>query len=188
MKYRFKRAETDEELSGVFQLNHRVFAEELGQYQKRDDRVLIDRYHDSQIYFIAISGESVVGMISAHSGRPYSIEQRLEDPAIVETLGRNPLEIRLLAIDPEHRGRLVMLGLFVMMHEYACANGHDVLLISAVTSQLNIYERIGFRALGPAVPMGRAAFVPMVAGIDDLPHDKVQASLQRHASQSNSVS
>ena len=82
----FKPLKTAEELKQVHRLNHKTFAEELGQYEIQESGELADRFHAGNRYFIAKCGEAVVGMISINSTSPFSIEKRLTNAA--ETLAR----------------------------------------------------------------------------------------------------
>ena len=161
----FKQAETAEEVDQVHRLNHRIFAEEVGQHAVRPDGRLIDKFHDRNRYFIAKCRGEVVGMVSAHDGPDFSITSRLRDASLLKTM-RAPLEIRLLAILPGLRSRSILAGLFWQVGLYARRHGYSDLLISGIVERLAMYEKIGFRAIGPAVPCGNAAFVPMRLSLD----------------------
>jgi hypothetical protein len=52
----FKQAETIEEIEQIHRLNHRIFAEEVGQHGQRYDGRLIDKFHSGNRYFIADLG------------------------------------------------------------------------------------------------------------------------------------
>jgi len=156
----FKQAETVEEIEQIHRLNHRIFAEEVGQHGQRYDGRLIDKFHSGNRYFIATMDGEVVGMVSAHSGPEFSIASRLSDASLLKAL-RAPLEIRLLAILPRFRRRSILSGLFWRIRNYAREHQYSDLLISGIVERLKMYEKIGFTAIGPAVPCGSAAFVPM---------------------------
>lgn len=166
---RFKQAETAEEFEQIHRLNHRIFAEEVCQHAQTDDGRLIDKFHDRNRYFIATSNHEVVGMISAHDGPEFSIASRLRDTGVLTAM-RAPLEIRLLAILPEHRNRSILAGLIWEVGSFARANHYTDLLISGIVERLPMYKKIGFLPMGPAVPCGAAEFVPMrmsLEAIDD---------------------
>lgn len=164
----FKQAETAAEIEQIHRLNHRIFAEEVGQHERTADGRLVDKFHSRNRYFIARHGDELVGMISAHAGPEFSITSRLEHPDMLRTL-RAPLEIRLLAILPQFRNRSILMGLFWQVRSYARANGHSDLLISGIVERARMYEKIGFRAMGPAVRCGAAKFVPMRLSLDSAP-------------------
>lgn len=156
----FKKAETAEEFEQIHRLNHRIFAEEVGQHEQTRDGRLIDKFHNRNHYFIATHNREVVGMISAHDGPEFSIASRLRDTGVLTAM-RAPLEIRLLAILPEYRNRSVLAGLMWQVGNFARANHYSDMLISGIAERLPMYRKIGFRPMGPAVRCGAAEFVPM---------------------------
>jgi predicted N-acetyltransferase YhbS len=181
--YRFKQAETEAEFEQIFRLNHRTFVDELHQYTAAASPRLIDKFHDKNLYWIALAGEEVIGMIAAHDRPPFSIESRLADVRVLEPYGR-VFEVRLLAVHPAHRKGLVMAGLFLQMYERA--RDYDALIISGLVEESALYHRIGFEDLGPPVRSGEAEFVPMVARVADLAEQyarwrKLIGVGQRHA-------
>jgi aspartate aminotransferase-like enzyme len=164
-KVLFKEAETTEEFEQIHRLNHRVFADEVGQHDKKVDGRLIDRFHSRNRYFIASRRGEIVGMISANAGPEFSIASRLEDKSVLRGL-HTPLEIRLLAIEPKYRRMSILAGLLWQVGNYARKNHFSDLLISGIVERVPMYEKIGFKAMGPAVPSGAASFVPMRLSIE----------------------
>ena len=164
----FKEAETPDEFEQVHRLNHRIFAEEIGQHSTTPDGQLIDRFHQRNRYFIACKDGAVVGMVSVHDGPEFSIASRLSDAAVLGRL-RAPLEVRLLAILPEFRDGSLVAGLFSQVDAYARAHGYSDLLISGIVERQPMYAKLGFRPMGPAVASGAAAFVPMRLSLDAPP-------------------
>src|SRR5260370_33670616 len=55
------------------------------------------------------------------------------------------------------------------MYSYAQHNGYTHMFISGIQERQEMYERLGFAPLGPAVPSGQASFVPMVLTVGQLP-------------------
>lgn len=163
-RYVVKRADAPDEFAQIHRLNHRIFAEEIPQHAAARDRRLIDKFHAKNTYFVALFDGRVVGMLSLHDRPPFSVADRLADPAILNTPGRRPLEVRLLAVEPEHRTGPVLAGLLFSALEHARDRYHDV-YISGVAERVDMYRRLGFRELGPPVASGRATFVPMRASL-----------------------
>jgi aspartate aminotransferase-like enzyme len=108
-------------------------------------------------------------MLSVHGQPPFSVADRLPDPSLLTRPGSRPLEVRLLAIERDERNSTLFLGLIWSLYEYAESHDYTHLFISAFAQRLEMYERIGFTALGPAVPCGQASFVPMVLPVGQLP-------------------
>jgi hypothetical protein len=171
VSYIFKDAETEEEFEQIRRLNHRIFAEEVAQHDRTADSRLIDKHESKSRFYIAMHQGQVVGMVCTCSQPPFSVEQRLASPDLLAVLPQPLLEIRLLAIDPEHRRRMVFLGVLGRMVARTLSQNYGTLLISAVDDRLDMYTRMGFKPIGPAVPGGAARFVPMALRLADLPEN-----------------
>ncbi len=175
-RYEFKRAETNHEFAQLHELNYRTFVQEVGQYEDRGAGSLVDKFHGKNTYFMAVLGDRAVGMVAVHDEAPFSIEGKLADPAILESFGSRPLEVRLLAVEPDRRHRIVFAGLTYLVYNHARRFGYSHLLISGIQERVDMYERLGFEAIGPGVKNGEAHFIPMVASVSSFP-----ASIERDA-------
>lgn len=183
----FKKADTAQEIEQIHRLNHQVFSVEVGQHPTTEDGRLIDRYHLQNRYFVAKSGDALIGMISVHDGPDFSIQSRLRDSSILGQM-RAPLEVRLLAIVPEFRQRAILIGLFVEVWNYAVERRYSDLLISGIVERVPMYRKLGFRAMGEAVPCGSAAFVPMRLQLDPAPPEALVRSRLYEARRRKAVS
>ncbi len=168
-QYVFKRAETRQEFEQIHRLNYRTFVNEIPQHPDPGSGVLVDKFHSKNAYLIVLREGGVVGMVSVHDQPPFSVADRLRDPEILTRPGTRPLEVRLLAIEPDERNKTLFFGLVWWLYEYAQANGYTHLFISGISERVALYEQLGFVPLGPAVPCGQASFVPMVLTIGQLP-------------------
>src|SRR5262245_40733660 len=115
--YRIKRAETETEFEQIFRLNQRIFADDLRQYSAGSGGPG-EQFHAKNQYWSARAEDSVVGMIALHDEPPFSVADKLRDPSVLSSLGRLA-EIRLLAIDPAHRNRMLLAGLLVSVFGHA---------------------------------------------------------------------
>jgi aspartate aminotransferase-like enzyme len=167
--YVFKRAETQQEFDQIHCLNHRTFVAEIPQHPDSGDGKLIDKFHGKNAYFIVLRDERVVGMVSVHDQPPFSVADRLPDPAVLQRAGTRPMEVRLLAIEPCERNSTLFFGLLWVLYGHTLEEGCTHLFISGVVDRLDLYERLGFEPLGPAVASGNAMFVPMVLNVGQLP-------------------
>jgi N-acyl-L-homoserine lactone synthetase len=175
MSYSFRPAGTSGDFEQIRSLNHQIFSEELGQHALRPDGLLADPFEARSRYLIALHRELVVGMVCVHDDPPWSVARRLADPAILAALPHPLLEVRLLALHPAHRSRLVLAGLLAGVFEDATRRGHRTLIISGVTSQVKMYRRLGFAELGPAISDGDAAFYPMALDLRAMPAHTLQS-------------
>ncbi len=167
--YQFTLASTPDQLEQVYRLNYATFVTELGQHRGDGSGRLVDKFDQKNTYLIALRDDRVVGMVTVHGEPPFSTAERLADQSLLESIGGRLLEVRLLAIDPEERQRMVFAGLLWQVQEYAREIGYTHLLISGYVKRIAIYERLGFRALGPPVPSGDVLYVPMVVALSEMP-------------------
>ena len=172
-KLLFRQAVDSADLEQIHALNHRVFAEEIAQHRPEPSGLLVDRFHEQNHYFVAVREDVVIGMISAHGGPEFSVKRRLPDASLLESLPC-PIEVRLLAIEPRERNRTVLAGLLWQAYDYAVTGGYSHLLISAISTRQAMYRKMGFHALGPAVPDGNASFVPMLMPLGE--HRRVEGT------------
>jgi aspartate aminotransferase-like enzyme/predicted N-acetyltransferase YhbS len=167
--YVFKRAETSQEFDEIHRLNYRTFVAEVPQHPDTGNGRLVDKFHDKNVYFIAVREGRVVGMVSAHDQPPFSVTDRLSDPQVLHRPGVRLLEVRLLAVEPGRRHSRVLPGLLWVLLEFVRDHGHTHMVISGLQERASLYQHLGFRSLGPAVPCGPVAFVPMVLALEPMP-------------------
>jgi hypothetical protein len=161
-------------------MNNDVFACEVGQHEPAPDGRLIDPLETRSRFLVGIEDGSLIAMVSFHSEPPYSVEKKLSDPEVLKALSAPVFEIRLLAVHPAHRSTNLLARLLVRLHGLLTAAGARTLVISALALRLPMYEFMGFRALGPAVQSGGAAFVPMALDMAGLP-PRAKALCARYA-------
>jgi hypothetical protein len=169
LSYEFRAASSAADYDQIRRLNHRAFSEELAQHAPTPDGRLVDARESISRFFVAVEGDRVVGMVCASTTPPFSVESRLPAGAVLDALPHPLCEVRLLAIEPSHRHTPVISGLLPCLFRGVLEEGAGTLLISGVTSRVEMYQRLGFRALGPPVPQGEASFVPMALRLDELP-------------------
>jgi aspartate aminotransferase-like enzyme len=181
-QYLFKWAEAVAEFEQVHRLNYRTFVGEIPQYPDPGTGQLVDKFHHKNRYLIAVKEGKVVGMVSAHDEPPFSVTERLSDPGLIQRPGMNPLEVRLLAIEPTERNTSMFLGLVWSLYVHAQETGHTHIIISGVASRAKMYERLGFVSLGPAVASGGASFVPMMLTVGQIPKrmQQLKANWETH--------
>jgi aspartate aminotransferase-like enzyme len=164
----FRVARGERELDQLHALHYRAFVEEIPQHPRNEARMHIDRFHDENVYVIAVEGERVVGSLAIRARRPFSLDQKLPDLDAHLPPNRRFCEVRLLNILPERRRSGVLPGLLAALTDYAEAEQIDAAVISATTRQLRLYGRLGFVPFGPLVGSADAAFQPMYLTIEKL--------------------
>jgi aspartate aminotransferase-like enzyme len=168
--YVFKQAETEDEFQQIHSLNYRTFVAEIGQHSDHGEPILVDKFHHKNTYYVALQGGRLVGMVGVHDQPPFSVGDRLSDPSILTRPGFKPLEVRLLAVEPQRRAGFVFGGVVYMIYLHALKRGCTHLIISALEDRRGLYDQMGFEPLGPAVPCGQARFIPMAVEIGKLAH------------------
>lgn len=184
MRIVYRLAQSEEDFEKLRRLNHAAFAEELGQHETREDGRLQDRFEAKSLYLLALDGERLAAMVCWSAERPFSVESRLPSPDVLDELPQPLCEVRLLAVERSYRNTTVFAGLLARLLKELRAVGAATVLISGVEGRVEMYERMGFRALGPAVPHGAARFVPMALRLDGLPEriEKEAEKAQRRIS------
>lgn len=176
--YLFKHAETDDEFDQIHRLNYRTFVAEIPQHADPGNGRLVDKFHNKNVYIIVVCEGRVIGMVSGHDQPPFSIADRLADSSILTRPGTRPLEVRLLAIEPDRRNSTVFFGLMWSLYQHAQDHGYTHLVISGIQERLPLYRRLGFEPLGPAVGHGKASFIPMMLTVGQLPQRVLRTKLQ----------
>ncbi len=163
----FKIATEPDELRQIRALNYRTFVEEIPQHEPNPDRSLVDRFERDNTYCICRSGDRVIGMIAIRSKRPFSLDAKLTHLDTYLPPHKSACEIRLLAVETEHRRGRVLVGLGGMVLQFFETRGHDLALISGTLRQTKLYKHMGFVAFGPVVGSPDAPYQPMYQFVDD---------------------
>ncbi|WP_100012368.1 aminotransferase class V-fold PLP-dependent enzyme [Lentibacillus sediminis] len=159
--FTYKIADSQDEMDQIYRLNYETFVEEIPQHQTNEEGMLIDRFHEENIYVIAKRGDEVVGMIAVRGKRPFSLDQKLDnlDDYLSET--DTPCEIRLLSIKPDYRGGRIFYGLCEKLVSHCLEKEYTVALISGTPRQTKLYRHVGFQPFGPLVGTEEAPYQPM---------------------------
>jgi aspartate aminotransferase-like enzyme len=158
----FKIASEPWEFEQIHRLNYKTFVEEIPQHAANEHRVLVDRFHDQNVYAVCLRGREVIGMMALRCVRPFSLDQKIPDLDTHLPTGRAKVcEIRLLATEKDRRGGRVFVGLMTISAQYLVRHGFDMAVISGTTRQIKLYRHMGFVPFGPLVGTPGAMFQPM---------------------------
>lgn len=155
-------ATEDWEFAEIHRLNYETFVEEIPQHEPNPSGRLVDRFHDQNIYIIAVTGRCVLGMVAIRCSRPFSLDHKLPDLDAYLAEGRRVCELRLLAVDKRYRAGPLLRRLLAAAWHYCVERGYDTAVISGTTRQLKLYRHLGFTPFGPLVGSSRAQFQPMM--------------------------
>ncbi len=159
--YTYKIAEFEWEFELISKLNYQTFVEEVKQHPKNKSQVLVDKFHKENTYFICLKGKELLAMISTRDKRPFSLDNKLSDLDAYFPEDVSLTEIRLLSIQPSNRAGSIVIQMFQMVRDWVWKKRHDVIVISALLSKKDFYQKIGFTCFGPVVGKKEALYQPM---------------------------
>lgn len=157
------RQATPDDFEDIFEFNHDIFANELGQHPKTGSGRLVDAHHERNTYFIARDGGRIVGMLCATRPGPhgFSVQQKMDEPEILEQYRKDGIELRLLAVAPRYRKTGVFWKLVESMARYISGTQVKHIFISGISTRVGMYRRMGFEPMAAPRASGKATFVPM---------------------------
>ncbi len=85
-RYRFKLAETPEEIEAIQRLCYRTFVVEIKQHPDPGSGRLVDKFHARNHYLIGLRQDRVCGMVAVHDRPPFSVSAALPRPEVLECL------------------------------------------------------------------------------------------------------
>jgi len=180
-----KEPETKAEIDSMWQLNHRIFAEEFPQHPPHADGRLVDKFHAKNLYRIAWDGERTVGMICAHWQPPFSAVMKFGSWLSSRLPEGKTAEIRLFALLPEYRCGPLAIALAASMLVELEKRGLQTLVISGISVQQKFYRHIGFQVAGEPVNENGVIFFPMTGDLSAiLKTNPTWQKYQRRAGQS----
>ena len=162
----FKVASEDWEFEQIHRLNYRTFVEEIPQHAPNTEGRLVDRFHAENTYIICLQGRRLVGMLALRAKRPFSLDGKLPNLDVYLPKGRSPVEVRLMAVEPEFRKTIVFSQLFEQVCRYCLTEGYDLAIISGTTRQTKLYRHLGFTQFGPLVGTDQASYQPMYLTVE----------------------
>ena len=163
-----RSADSPADFDAIRRLNEEVFAREIGQHEPSADGRLVDQFETRSRFYTAWRGEELVGMVcyATAADGPFSIDTKLDDPRTIDPYRAAAIEIRLLAVRPGERSSRACWLMLRDLAKDVVQLGYRYALISGIESQMRLYQRSGFTALGPPVRRGGALFTPMVLTLD----------------------
>ncbi len=188
--FELKIADQVHEFEQIHRLNYRTFVEEIPQHAANAERRLVDQFHDENTYYIALQDGRLVGMLTARSARPFSLDKKIDDldqflPALASGEKQKICEIRLLAVEPAYRHTSVFAKLFRFVLETSLREGFTLALVSATVLQKKLYANMGFTPFADLVGKPGAMYQPMYLVLSNALH--MQKRLQRNRVQNDCV-
>ena len=143
----------------VYRLRHDVFARELAQHSENAERRLTDALDEFNIYITASLDDAIAGFISiTPPDSSYAIDKYLSRDELPFQVDNRLYELRLLAVIPPHRGSQVLSALIYAAFRWVEAQGGTRIVAIGRREILDIYLKVGLRALGRQIKSGAVTF------------------------------
>ena len=75
----YKIADQPIEFEAIHRLNYQTFVREIPQHPSNSERMLVDRFHEENVYAICMDGSDLVGMVAGRSTRPFSLDAKMDN-------------------------------------------------------------------------------------------------------------
>ena len=152
----------------IHQLNYETFVNEIPQHHSNADHVLIDKFHDENIYLICLTSQKeLAGMLCFRDKRPFSLDLKIPDLDKLLPSKAHICEIRLLSVRKEFRNTRVTYGLMQHIGSFCLERGYEMALISGTVRQIKLYEHLGFKRFGDPVGSQEALYYPMYLTVEN---------------------
>jgi GNAT superfamily N-acetyltransferase len=159
----FVRMAAPADRPAIERINNLIYALELGQQRPSGDGRLADAMGDRARYVVAERGGEVVGMLALTlPGARFSLEASLADAAPIDAVRDRAVEVRRLAVLPEHRRQQVFAGMVRFVRRWCLERGLSCAFISGLEANVPMYQALGFVPFGAPFTKGAARYQPMV--------------------------
>ena len=164
----------------IARFRHEVYARELGQHAVNSAARLRDSLDDYNVFLVARSGRDIAGFISlTPPGRgPFSVDKYFARESLPFTFDAQLYEVRLLTVLKPHRGREVATLLMAAALRWVESHGGKSIVAIGRREIIELYLRVGLRAVGRSTRSGAVTYDLLHATLDDLqPHLAALADL-----------
>lgn len=164
------RHATDEDLEWIYELRHRVYADELAQHAPDPTGRLRDELDGENVYLVAARGADRLGFISLTPpwvGR-FALDKYLTRRELSLLAEDDVFEVRILTVEPRWRDSGTALLLMYAAMRWIAARGGRQIVAMGRTELLDMYLAVGLRPVGRTVLSGALTFEVLTAGVHDL--------------------
>ncbi len=157
-------------LEALERLRHEVYARELGQHPVNGAGRLGDALDEWNVNFVALLGGEIAGFISiTPPGQPaYSIDKYFPRDGLPFLVDGHLYEVRLLTVLKPHRGRELALLLMYAALRWVEAHGGTRIVAIGRREILDLYLRVGLRAVGLSAQSGAVTYDLLMASVAEL--------------------
>ena len=167
-QFEFKLATSKEDFLKIHRLNYQTFVEEIPQHTSNEQGMLVDAFHEKNLYFMCLNGDVLVGMVSVNADPPFSLDNKIGGLGKYLPVNERICEIRLLSIAKEYRKGRVISGLLTVLGKHCLNKNYKIAIISGNIGEQRMYHKLGFVNFGPVVGTEGAKYQPMYLNLQDL--------------------
>ncbi|RZB13714.1 aminotransferase class I/II-fold pyridoxal phosphate-dependent enzyme [Streptomyces sp. F001] len=178
------RAATPEDLEWIYELRHRVYAQELGQHVPDPAGRLRDGLDGDNVYLVAARGADRIGFVSLTPpwlGR-YALDKYLTRDELPLLTEDDVFEVRILTVEPRWRASAAAPLLMYAALRWIAARGGRRVVAMGRTELLAMYLAAGLRPVGRTVHSGALTFEVLTGSVTELTKvtmDRYRTTLER---------
>ncbi|MCX4598509.1 histidinol-phosphate aminotransferase family protein [Streptomyces sp. NBC_01549] len=182
------RVAAPEDLEWIYELRHRVYAQELGQHVPDPAGRLRDGLDGDNVYLVAARGATRIGFVSLTPpwlGR-YALEKYLSRDELPLLTESDLFEVRILTVEPRWRATAAAPLLMYAALRWIAARGGRQVVAMGRTELLAMYLAVGLRPVGHTVHSGALTFEVLTGSVTELTKvtmDRYHTTLERLGSE-----
>jgi histidinol-phosphate/aromatic aminotransferase/cobyric acid decarboxylase-like protein len=182
------RVAAPEDLEWIYELRHRVYAQELGQHVPDPAGRLRDGLDGDNVYLVAARGAARIGFVSLTPpwlGR-YALDKYLSRDELPLLTESDLFEVRILTVEPRWRATAAAPLLMYAALRWIAARGGRQVVAMGRTELLAMYLAVGLRPVGHTVHSGALTFEVLTGSVTELTKvtmDRYHTTLERLGSE-----
>lgn len=173
------RTARPDDLEWIFEVRHRVYAQELGQHAVNPAGRLRDGLDEDNVYLVAARGADRIGFVSVTPpwlGR-YSLDKYLTRDELPVLNDDDLFEVRILTVEPRWRATAAAPLLMHAALRWIAARGGRKVVVMGRADLLDMYLTVGLRPVGRTVRSGAVTFEVLTGRVTEM----VQRAMDRYA-------
>jgi histidinol-phosphate/aromatic aminotransferase/cobyric acid decarboxylase-like protein len=161
---------TEKDRVKIYQQRHDIYAKELMQHSENDLGLLSDSLDDFNTFICAKIEEEIIGFISITppGNDKYSIDKYFDRDELPFRIHDGFYEMRILTVLKAYRGQSLTLALMWSAFRWIESNGGTNIISIGRTEILNMYLKLGFKAMHKTVKSGKVNFELLLGNVDEL--------------------
>jgi histidinol-phosphate/aromatic aminotransferase/cobyric acid decarboxylase-like protein/GNAT superfamily N-acetyltransferase len=154
----------------IYNLRYEVYASELMQHSQNESKLLQDKLDDFNVYIIAKINGEIAGFISVTppDKNNYSIDKYFSRKELPFKVDAGTFEMRILTVLEVYRGKAIAVALMWAAFRWIQSNGGVNIMAIGRSEILDMYLKLGFKAMNKEVQAGEVTFQLIQGEVDSL--------------------